>query len=164
MEVRAAVSKSLVWLAATLAPLQSLPALSCGCTDHRQPARRQTSTPAPGPLGTRAMGCRPGACACCQGRTAGNCPCCRAAKLAAQRSGDAHQAGCTCQADQDRAPAVPASSARVGAPEVFVSGGPAAGMAVLVPAVAPWLQPAWECPVIPLSAVERCSTLCRFTI
>ena len=137
----------LIWLSAAMVPLETLPATDCGLAAGRAIAG----------AGVRATrGCCGGCC-----RTAGpTCPLCK--KAAAER-GCCKCKVCTCRELASGNSATPVSGNSQPA-KTLLCQLPGVVCAAAAGAFSPGLSLLEGAEGLPLSSLERCSTLCRFVI
>ena len=164
-------AKTLIWLAAILAPLQGLPLFAggcrCGASGKHQCGRMAAVSPMPS---QRQQCCHQKAEVsvppCCRGRQSENRPCCGAQekKEATPVSSCCQGAAvCLCAPSDSPSPVVPPPSNGPTAKELCC---PAAGAVALLAGELPPPLPqfAAEGASPPLTPLDRCSTLCRFVI
>lgn len=175
-------ARTLVWLAAVAIPMQSLQSAASGCAclktcfeavDRSQGSCCASGQPSPGRCScTGAMVCRCGetspchrqAHACCSGQRA-KASCCSGGRCSPTRDGTC-PCGANCHCGENNVPEAPATPPVENySPERIVAASASAVSCAIVHQLVTTRQHLDVCAAADaLSALERCVTLCRFTI
>lgn len=166
-------ARTFVWLAAVAIPLQGLPAFTCGCDSVATCSHKTETVPSCCSTGKTNSGCcsknKTTASCCSKDKSSGSCCSSDEAKTTG-KGGCLCEGSCTCgancQCGKDSVPAEPtAPPVENSSPKrVVADSAAAASIAAIYQPSSTGRHPNVCTGATALSALDRCATLCRFTI
>ena len=156
-------TRGLIWLTAALLPIQSLPAAACGCTSKSASGSGCEKVEASKSTGTGSCCRRQRQRSCCDAKaTQQSSSCCSAKQNTASNNCECG-ISCSCSKSEESKPATPLSQNRT-SDQITGESVLATSFATAIIPLATQPHESATCSIGSLGSLDRCVSLCRFTL
>ena len=152
-------TRGLIWLTAALLPIQSLPAATCGCTSGSGCENVEASTSTGNGDCCRRQRKR----SCCDAKTTQKSSSCCSAKQSTASNNCECGISCACSKSEQPKPATPLSQNRT-SDQITGESVLATSFATAIIPLATQRHESATCNIGSLGSLDRCVSLCRFTL